>query len=97
MTPSFPVVEPSHVDEAQLARDYVDVLSQVAADHRPLIIRRDGTDPAAIIPLDQLELLQEVLTQREAEKLAASLDWDRLVKMCPPPQEWFDGDEPKPF
>ncbi len=97
MTASFPDVAPGPVDEAQLARDYADVLNRVANEHQPVIVRRDGADLAAIIPLEQLELLQDVSTRREAEKLAASLDRDRLVKSCPPPQEWFDGDEPRPF
>ena len=43
------------------------------------------------------ELTEVQVAIWEAEKIAASLDRDRLVKMCPPSQEWFDGDEPKPF
>ncbi len=34
---------------------------------------------------------QEILARSEA------LDWNRLAKFSRPAQEWFDGDEPKPF
>ena len=97
MNQPIPDAAPGHVEEAEFARAFADVLSRVASDHRPVIVRRDGADLAAIIPMEQLELLQDVLTRRAAEKLMAELDLDRLVKMYPPPQDWFDGDEPKPF
>jgi hypothetical protein len=35
--------------------------------------------------------------RERALEIARKLDWDRLVKENPPPQSWFDGDEPKPF
>ncbi len=94
---SLSLLTPSHVDEPQGAQDYADVLSRVAADGTPVIVRRGGADLAAVIPLEHLELLQDVLARQEAERLAARLDWDRLVKASPPPQSWFDRDEPKPF
>jgi len=34
---------------------------------------------------------------RIIEEMARQLDWDRLTRENPPPQSWFDGDEPKPF
>jgi hypothetical protein len=86
-----------HVDEPQAAPDYAAVLSRVAENHEPVIVRRDGADLAAIIPLDYLELLQELLARQAAERLASQTDWDSLVKSSPPPQSWFEGDEPKPF
>jgi hypothetical protein len=52
---------------------------------------------AAVIPLEHLELLQEVLMRPEVEKLAAQLDWDRAVQTLRPPQEWFESEEPKSF
>jgi prevent-host-death family protein len=91
------LVEPSHVDEPRAVEDYAAVLSGVATDHRPVIVRRNGEDLAAVIPLEHLELLQEVLKRPEVEKLAAQIDWDRAVQTLRPPQEWFEGDEPKPF
>lgn len=91
------LIEPGHVDEPQQAQDYANVLSQVASNRRPVIVRREGTDLAAVIPLEYLELVREVFATQEAEKLAAEMDWPRLIKTCPPPQEWFDGDEAKPF
>lgn len=94
--PSF-LAEPRRVDEPQAAQEYSDVLSRVAADHQPVIVRRNGEDLAAVIPLDYLDLLREILAREEVEKLAAQIDWNPLVKTNPPPQAWFDGDEPKPF
>jgi hypothetical protein len=89
--------EPSRLDEPQQAQEYADVLSRVAADHQAVILRRGGTDLAAIIPLEYLEVLLDTLAMQEAERISAALNWDGLVKANPPPQEWFDRDEPKPF
>jgi prevent-host-death family protein len=93
----LPVLTPRHVNEPQTAQDYADVLNRVVADQRPVIVRRAGEDLAAVIPLEYLELLQDLVARQEAERLAAQADWDRLIKQSPPPQAWFDGDEPKPF
>lgn len=35
--------------------------------------------------------------QTEIDRLAASIDWQRAREELRAPQEWFDGDEPKPF
>ncbi len=93
----LPTLEPGHVDEPQAAQEYAAVLSRVAAQRQPVIVRRGGMDLAAVVPLEYLELAQETLARQEAERLATQLDRDRLVRTSPPPQEWFDGDEPKPF
>jgi hypothetical protein len=89
--------EPGRVDEPRAAKEYSDVLTQVASDHRAVIVRRNGADLAAIVPLEQLELLQDLLARQEAERLASQLDWDQLIKTSPPPQVWFESHEPKPF
>ena len=95
-TPSI-LNEPIRVDEPVAAPAFSDVLTQVAAEHRPVIVRRNGEDLAAIIPLEHLELLQEVLAQQEVEQMAARIDWEQVRKTLRPAQEWFEGDEPKPF
>jgi len=94
--PSF-LDEPDRVDEPQTGQEYSEVLTQVLAERRPVIVRRNGQDLAAVIPLEHLELVREVLARHEVEKLAAHVDWERARKTLRPPQEWFDGDEPKPF
>ncbi len=91
------LTEPAHVDEPCEAAEFSDVLSRVASDHRPVIVRRNGEALAVLIPLEHFELLREVLARQDVEQLAAQIDWDRLVKTHPPAQEWFDGEEPKPF
>jgi hypothetical protein len=48
-------------------------------------------------PVEYPEMLQELLARQEAERLAAQVNWDELVKASPPAQTWFEGDEPKPF
>lgn len=88
-TPTF-LCEPGRVDEPRAAQDYAAVLSQVATERRALIVRRDGADLAAVVPLEQLELLQEILAREEAEKMARELDAARIGKSTPPPQLWFD-------
>lgn len=94
---SSSVLPPDHVDEPQAAPEYADVLSRVAAGRKPVIVRRDGADLAAVVPLDYLELLQDLLARQEAQQLLTELDWERLLKTSPPPQSWFEGDEPQPF
>ncbi len=94
---SLPALTPDHVDEPQAAPEYAEVLSRVAADRKPVIVRRGGADLAAVVPLDYLELLQDMLARQEAQQLLAQLDWERLLKTSHPPQSWFEGDEPQPF
>jgi hypothetical protein len=91
------VPTPGHVDEPQAAPEYAAVLSRVAKDRQPIIVRRAGADLAAVVPLDYLELVQDILARQAAERLAGKVDWEQLVKSSPPPQSWLDGDEPKPF
>jgi len=89
--------EPDHVDEPQQVQDYWGLVSRVVTTQHPVIVRRDGTDVAAVIPIEYLESLRELLAQHEAEQRAAQVDWARGAQLSPPPQQWFEGDEPKPF
>lgn len=88
--------ETSRVDEPQAAQEYSEVLSQVAAEGKPLIVCRNGTDLAAVVSLEHLELLREVAARQAVEEQAAQIDWDRMPKTQRPPQEWFD-DTDNPF
>jgi len=56
--------EPSRVDEPKAAREYAEVLSRVAAAGRAVIVRRNGEDLAAVIPLEHLELVREILARQ---------------------------------
>jgi hypothetical protein len=94
MNSSGAMNQPRHLDESQLAAGYADVLSQVAADQRPVIVQRGGTDVAAVVPLEFLDIVRESLARHEAERVAAGIDWQ---SQSAPPQHWFDGEEPKPF
>ena len=89
--------EPDHVDEPQQVQDYWGLLIRVAATQHPVIVRRGGADVAAVISVEHLELLRELLAQQEAEQRAAQVDWAQMAKVSPPPPQWFAGDEPKPF
>ncbi|MBY0523679.1 MAG: hypothetical protein K2R98_09775 [Gemmataceae bacterium] len=97
MTLSTSPLEPKRVDEPQLAEEYASVLSRVAAEGQAVIVQRGGADLAAVIPLEYLKLVRELLAVSAAEKLAAQIDWTEVAKAHPPAQEWFDGDEPKLF
>jgi hypothetical protein len=94
---SLEMQEPRHVDEPQEVQEYADMLSEVAAEHQSVIVRRGGADLAAVVPLEFLELAREAIARQEAERIAATIDWDHLVRTSPPPQSWFDNEEPKPF
>lgn len=96
MTLQSLLTEPDRVDEPHAAQEYSDVLTQVAAEGKALILRRNGADLAAVIPMEQLELVRELLARQEAEKLAARIDWGRARSSLHPPQEWFD-DTDNPF
>ncbi len=89
--------EPTRIDEPQDLQDYSDVLSHVATDRRPVIVRRNGEDLAAVIPVEQFALLRDLLARRESEELAAQIDWDKAVETLRPSELWFEGEEPKPF
>jgi hypothetical protein len=96
MTVSPAPPELGRVDEPRDLEDYAAVLSRVAAERRPVIVRRDGADLAAVIPLEHLALLQEILAREAVEQLAAQLDWKRAGQALRPPQQWFD-DTDNPF
>jgi hypothetical protein len=92
--------EPGRVDEPQGAQEYAAMLTRVVAAGRPLIVRRNGEDLAAVIPLEHLELLRdlqrEYLAHEDVEWLAAAVDWSRSVARRPP-QSWFDDEGDNPF
>src|SRR5437588_11377080 len=106
------VLEPTHVDEPQVASGYAAVLSRVAEQGQPIIVRRGGEDLAAVVPLEHLELLidllwkmpegtqdellRELLLSRKAEKMAGQIAWEQARKSHTP-QHWFHGSETKPF
>ena len=89
--------EPGRVDEPRAARDYADVLSRVAEVGRPVIVRRNGEDLAAVIPLRHLELVRAVLSRLEVERAAGEIDWTQSPSNPGPPQSWFDDDDDNPF
>jgi len=89
--------EPDRIEEPQKVQEYWDLVSRVASTHHPVIIRRSGADLVAVIAVEHLELLQEMIAQQEAERLAAQVDWAHAAQTSPPPQQWFAEDEPKPF
>jgi hypothetical protein len=89
--------EPGRVDEPQAAQEYAAVLTQVVTAGRPVIVRRNGEDLAAVVPLEHLELVREILAHQEAERAAAEIDWARSRMIPRPPQSWFDDEEDNPF
>ena len=89
--------EPDRIEEPQKVQEYWDLMSRVASTHHPVIVRRSGADMVAVIAVEHLELLQEMVTQQEAERLAAQVDWAHAAQTSPPPPQWFAEDEPKPF
>lgn len=87
--------EPGRVDEPRAALEFSAVFTQVATEHRTVIVRRDGADLAAVIPLEYLELLKEAVARQEVERRAARIDWESAGQTPAPPQAWFnDNDNP---
>jgi len=97
MTTKALMEEPGRVDEPKAAQGYADVLSEVATAGRPVIVCRNGEDLAAVIPLEQLELVREILAHQEVEAAAVQLDWSRYRNVLRPPQSWFDDENDNPF
>jgi hypothetical protein len=94
---ALPIPLSGRIDEPRTVEEYADVLSRAATDRRAVVVRRSGADLAAIVPLEYLEMVEDELARREAERIAGQLDWDQLTATSPPSQEWFERDEPKPF
>ena len=88
---------PNRIEEPQKAQEYWELVSRVASTHHPVIVCRRGAAMVAVIAVEHLELLQEMMAQQEAERLAAQVDWAHAAQTSPPPPQWFAGDEPKPF
>jgi hypothetical protein len=97
MIKSLRSVDPGRIDEPQMVEEYAAVLSEVAAARRPIIVRRNGQDLAAVVPLEHLELISEGLARQEVEKLAAQIPWERASENLRPPQSWFDDEGDNPF
>ena len=72
--------EPGRVDEPQAAQEYAAVLTQVVAAGRPVIVRRNGEDLAAVVTLEHLGLVREILAHQEVERSAAEIDWTRVAR-----------------
>ena len=89
--------ELGRIDEPQVADEYAAVFSQVATGHRAVIVRRNGQDLAAVVPLEHLELISEELARQDVEKKAACIAWDRVPGSLRPPQSWFDDENDNPF
>src|SRR5260370_16244760 len=90
MTKASLLDEPGRVEEQRAVQEYAEVLSKVAAAGRAVIVCRDGKELAAVIPLEHLELVREILARREVETLAAQIDWERAPETLRPPQACFD-------
>lgn len=79
--------EPERIEAPQKAQEYWDILSRVASTHQPVIVRRGGADLAAVISVEHLEWLRDLLAQQEAERFAAQVEWARVAQVSPAPQQ----------
>jgi len=87
--------EPTRIDEPKLAQGFVDVFTFVASEGKTLIVRRNGEDLAAVMPLEQLALMREFAARHELEETAARIRWENEIAKSAPPQAWFDDiDDP---
>lgn len=84
---------PRRIDEPQEAAAFSQVITDVAANQQSIIVQRNGTDVAVVIPVTLLDILHAAIARQERERLAASIDWDRMAHEKRPPQAWFDSDD----
>ena len=73
MTMRSLLAEPGRVDELLAVKEYSAVLTQVALERRPVIVRRNGEDLAAVIPLEDLEMVREILARQQLEERAGQI------------------------
>ena len=66
-------------------------------DHRSAKRKALDEHIAAEPQLAPSDLPGEATAMEEAQRLLESMNLARMAKENPPPQAWFDGDEPKPF
>ena len=88
--------EPNRVDEPSGTQEYSAVVTKVASNGRPVIVRRNGEDVVAIVPLPFFDKVREFLSREEVEIAAAQIDWSKASTSARPPQSWFDDDD-NPF
>ena len=89
--------ERTHINEPQQCQEYADVASRVATEKKPVVVLRNGAELVAIVALEHLEILEDALAMEEAQRILRTVDLRKLARESPPPQSWFDSDEPKPF
>ena len=96
MNSAPPLADLHSMEESAVVQDYSAVFSRVADEHQPFIVRRDGRDLAVVIPLEYLALVRDAFANQEVEKMAAKIEWDKILPGHRPPQHWFD-DTDNPF
>ena len=57
--------EPDCIEEPQKVQEYWDLVSHVASTHHPVIVRRGGAAVVAVIAVEHLALLQEMVARQE--------------------------------
>jgi hypothetical protein len=97
MIPRNCLAEPVRVAEPQTVNGFSDLLTRVAVEGRPVIVCRNGQDTLAVVPPQWLDMLQEIQGRREAEELAVRIDWSQARNTLRPPEQWLEGEEPRPF
>ena len=78
--------DPPHVDEPTEVQQYADILGRVAADRQAVIVRRGGADLAAVVPLEYLELLLDMVAARTRPRLPAPSTGIRWRRNIHPPR-----------
>jgi prevent-host-death family protein len=80
-----------HIESGKLRQDFSETVNRVAYGHERIIVRRRGKNLAALIPVDDLELLERLEDEedvKEAEKVLARarakgekpIPWDEARK-----------------
>ncbi|HWB08293.1 MAG TPA: hypothetical protein VG826_03675 [Pirellulales bacterium] len=67
----------------------------MASGDAPLTLIDPQTKTAYV--LVRKDSYDKLAAAADVEQLVASMGWESARRTLRPPQEWFDGDEPKPF
>lgn len=79
----------------QLTPQQIEAVS-AGGDHPPTMYDPNTQTTYVLLRKDAYEQLTAA-SQIEVERLASAIDWETARATLHAPQDWFDGDEPKPF
>ncbi len=76
-----------YIDSSSARNGFTDVVNRVSYGHERLVVRRHGRDLAAVIPMEELDLLERAIEEAEdrfdvaeAERILADSTEERIPR-----------------